>query len=194
VCCIFVDNPRKDSQVLARAHTKQVISHFSLQLVSQDSAEELFHCTISPYLDVSRIVFQLWCLRTRIDSQGVVCLLSRWHMMSDFLNSLDIMQGNTCIEGIMGPATFTILNDEVDTVHHAELKPYIQIDRKRLPLLTNIWIALGASESQFLAWILLCSSSHDVLHLNDCLPESAVISSPDGPAYLPTVWRNKKQK
>jgi hypothetical protein len=94
----------------------------------------------------------------------------------------------------MGPVTFTILNDEVDTVHHTELKPNSQIDRKRLPLLTNIWTTLGASESQFLAWILLCSSSHDALHLNDWLPESSVISSPHGPAHLPTVWGSKKQK
>ncbi len=55
--CIFVDNPRKGSQVLARVHTKQVISHFFLQLVSQDSAQELFHRTSSPYLGVSRIEF-----------------------------------------------------------------------------------------------------------------------------------------
>ena len=75
----------------------------------------------------------------------------------------------------MGPASFTILNDEVDTVYHAELKPNKQIDRKRLALLTNIWTSLGASESQFLTWVLLCSSSHD------WLPESTVISSPDGP-------------
>jgi hypothetical protein len=74
--CIFVDNPRKGSQVLARVHTKQVISHFFLQLVSQDSAQELFHYTISPYLGVSRIVFQLCCLRTRFVSQGEVCLHS----------------------------------------------------------------------------------------------------------------------
>jgi hypothetical protein len=46
----------------------------------------------------------------------------------------DIMQGKVSIEGIMGPATFTILNDEVDTVHHAELKPNSQIDRKRIYL------------------------------------------------------------
>jgi hypothetical protein len=45
----------------------------------------------------------------------------------------DIMQGKIFIEGIMGPATFTILNDEVDTVHHVELKPNSQIDRKRFP-------------------------------------------------------------
>jgi hypothetical protein len=106
----------------------------------------------------------------------------------------DIMQGRVPIEGIMGSATFTILNDEVDTVHHAELKPNSQIDRKRLPLLTNIWTSLGSSESQFLALVLLCSSSHDALHLDDWLPESAAISSPDGPAHFPTVWGDKKQK
>ena len=106
----------------------------------------------------------------------------------------DFMQGDTCIEGIMGPATFTILNDEVDTVHQAELKPNSQIDRKRFPLLTNIWTALGASEAQFMAWILLCSSSHDAHHLDDWLPESVAISSPDGPAHLPTVWGRKNQK
>ena len=50
----------------------------------------------------------------------------------------DIMMGKVTIEGIMGTASFTILNDEVDTVYHAELKPNKQIDRKRLPLLTNI--------------------------------------------------------
>jgi hypothetical protein len=105
-----------------------------------------------------------------------------------------IMQGKVSIEGIMGSATFTILNDEMDTVHHSELKPNRQIDRKRLPLLTNIWTSLGASESQFLTLVLLCSSSHDALHLDDWLPESAAISSPDGPAHLPTVWGDKKQK
>jgi hypothetical protein len=63
--CIFVDIPRKGSQVLARLLTKQDIFHLFLQLVSQDSAQELFHCTISPYLGVSRIEFQLCCLRTR---------------------------------------------------------------------------------------------------------------------------------
>ncbi len=94
----------------------------------------------------------------------------------------------------MGPATFTILNDEVDTVHQAELKPNSQIDRKRLPLLTNIWTALGASESQFMAWILLCSSAHDAHQLDDWLPEAVAISSPDGPAHLPTIWGSKNQK
>jgi hypothetical protein len=58
----------------------------------------------------------------------------------------DIMQGKISIEGIMRPATFTILNNEMDTVHHTELKPNSQIDRKRIPLLTNIWTSLAASE------------------------------------------------
>jgi hypothetical protein len=80
----------------------------------------------------------------------------------------DNMQGRVSIELIMGSATFTILNDEVvDTVHHAELKPNKQIDRKRLSLLTNIWTSIGASESQFLTLVLLCTSSHDALHLDD---------------------------
>ena len=74
--CIFVDNPHKGSQVLARLHTKQIISHFFLQLVSQDSAQELFRRTISSYLGVSRIEFQFCCLWTRFVSQGVVCLQS----------------------------------------------------------------------------------------------------------------------
>jgi hypothetical protein len=51
----------------------------------------------------------------------------------------DINLGKVTIEGIMGPPSFTILNNEVDTVHQAELKPNKQIDRKRLSLLTNIW-------------------------------------------------------
>ncbi len=72
----FVDNSRKGSQVLARLRTKQVISHFSLELVSQDSVQELFKHTISPYLGVSRIEFQFCCLWTRFVSQGVVCLHS----------------------------------------------------------------------------------------------------------------------
>jgi hypothetical protein len=49
----FVDNLRKGSQVFTRLHTKQVISHFSLQLVSQDSAQDLFRHTITPDLGFS---------------------------------------------------------------------------------------------------------------------------------------------
>ena len=72
----FVDNLRKGSQVLARLHTKQVISHFFLQLVSQDSTQELFERTMATYIVVSRIEFQFCCLWTRVVSQGVVCLHS----------------------------------------------------------------------------------------------------------------------
>jgi hypothetical protein len=72
----FVDNLRKGSQVLARLNTKQVISHFFLQLASQDSTQELFEHTITPYLGFSRIEFQFCCLLTRFVSQGVVCLHS----------------------------------------------------------------------------------------------------------------------
>ena len=45
-----------------------------------------------------------------------------------------------------------------------------------------------------MAWILLCSSSRDAHHLDDWLPESVAISSPDGPAHLPTIWGSKNQK
>ncbi len=61
----FVDNLRKGSQTLARLHTKQVISYFFLQLVSQDSAQELFLRTIEPYMGFSRIEFQFCCLWTQ---------------------------------------------------------------------------------------------------------------------------------
>ncbi len=95
--CIFVDNSRKGSQVLARLHTKQVISHFFLQLVSQDSAQELFTRTISPYLGVSRIEFQFCCLWTRFVTQGVVCFHSvgfggSWTFTVIFLN---VSRGST---------------------------------------------------------------------------------------------------
>jgi hypothetical protein len=93
----FVDNLRKGSQVLARLHTNQVISHFFLQLVSQDSAQELFRRTTSPYLGVSRIEFQFCCLWTRFVSQGVVCLHSvdfggSWIFPVIFLN---VSRGST---------------------------------------------------------------------------------------------------
>jgi len=50
--------------------------HLFLQLVSQDSAQELFRRTIAPYFGASRIEFQLCCLWTRFVSQGVVCFHS----------------------------------------------------------------------------------------------------------------------
>ena len=89
--CILVDIPHEGRQVLAKLHTKQDISHFFLQLGSQDSAQELFRHTISPYLGVSRIEFQFCCLRTRFVSQGVFCLHSvgfggSWTFTMIFLN------------------------------------------------------------------------------------------------------------
>jgi len=74
--CIFVDHLRQGTQVIPRLHTKQDISSFFLQIVSQDSWQELFRHTISPYHDVSRIDFQFCCLRTRFVSNGVFCLYS----------------------------------------------------------------------------------------------------------------------
>jgi hypothetical protein len=71
--CIFVDIPLKGNQVLPRLLTKQEILHRFLQLVSQDSAQELFRHTISPYFGVSWIEFQFCFLWIRFDSQGVVC-------------------------------------------------------------------------------------------------------------------------
>jgi hypothetical protein len=56
----FVDNRHKDSQVLVRLHTKEVISYFFLQLVSQDSGQELFRRTIAPYFGVSRMSFSFF--------------------------------------------------------------------------------------------------------------------------------------
>jgi hypothetical protein len=58
--------------VLARLLTKQDI----LQLVSQDSTQELFRHTMVTYFGSSRIEFQLCCLWIRFVSQGVVCFHS----------------------------------------------------------------------------------------------------------------------
>ena len=71
--CTFVENSRHSSQVIPRLPTKHDIPHLSLQLVSQDSAQELFNRIILPYPGVSRIELQLCCLRIRFVSQGVVC-------------------------------------------------------------------------------------------------------------------------
>ena len=59
--------------MLARLTTKHDIPHVSLQLVSQDSAQELFNRTILPNPVASEIEFQLCCLGTRFVRQGVVC-------------------------------------------------------------------------------------------------------------------------
>ena len=103
----------------------------------------------------------------------------------------DLLQGKISLEGILGPATITILDDDSDTVHQMELKPNKQIDRRGLFLLTNIWSTLGASEAQILSWILLCTSSQ----LGQIwTAESATLVNPDGPAHLPTIWGTKDQR
>ncbi len=112
---IFVDNSREDRQVLPRLHTKQVISHFFLQLVSQHSAQQLLTRTISTYLGVSRIEFQFCCLWTRFVSQGVVCLQSvgsggSWTFTVIFLN---ISSGSTLfvsLDVIDDPSLLFIIN------------------------------------------------------------------------------------
>jgi len=75
--CIFVENPRQCSQMLARLLTKHDIPHIFLQLVSQDIVQELFHHIMTlPYPGVSRLEFQFCFLRIRFVSQGVVCFYS----------------------------------------------------------------------------------------------------------------------
>jgi hypothetical protein len=55
---IFVENSHHHGQQLLRLPTKQDVSHFSLQLVSQDSARELFNRLLTlPSQGVSRIEF-----------------------------------------------------------------------------------------------------------------------------------------
>jgi hypothetical protein len=61
------------SQVLVRLLTKYDIPYLLLQLVSQDSVQELFyHIKTFPYPVVSRSEFHVLCLRIRFVSQGVV--------------------------------------------------------------------------------------------------------------------------
>jgi hypothetical protein len=97
VPCIFVDIPHKDNQVIESLLTKKEILHLFLQLVSQDSAQELFRHTISPYFGVPRLKCQFCCLRIRFVSQGVVCLHSvdfagSWTVTVIFLN---VSRGST---------------------------------------------------------------------------------------------------
>jgi hypothetical protein len=104
---------------------------------------------------------------------------------------LDLLQGTISLEVILGPTTITILDDDSDTVHQMELKPNKQIDRRGLPLLTNIWSTLGASEAQILSRILLYTSSQ----LGQIWTEESVtLVNPDGPAHLPTIWGTKDQR
>ena len=56
--------------------SKHNIQYFFLQLVSQDSAQELFcRSETLPYPGVSRSEFHVRCLRIRFDSQGVVVVV-----------------------------------------------------------------------------------------------------------------------
>ena len=71
--CIFVENSRHCRQVLARLPTKHDIPHLSFQLVSQDSAQELFERILLPYQGGSWIEFHVCCLWIPVVSQGVVC-------------------------------------------------------------------------------------------------------------------------
>ena len=90
---------------------------------------------------------------------------------------MDLLQGITHLDGIGGRATITQINDDIEALHHMELKPNKQKDRRGLPLLANIWTTIGASESQILTWILLCTSVQPTW-----VTESAILSSPDGSA------------
>ncbi len=75
--CIFVENSHHCRQELSRLPTKQDVSHFSLQLVSQDSARELFNRLMTlPYQGVSRIEFHVCCLWIPVVRQGVDCFYS----------------------------------------------------------------------------------------------------------------------
>jgi hypothetical protein len=66
----------------------------------------------------------------------------------------DLLQGITFLDGILGPATITLIEEDSEVIHQLELRPNKQIDRRGMPFLTNIWSTLGASEAQILAWIL----------------------------------------
>ncbi len=75
--CIFVDCFHLGKQELVRFTTKQDVSHLSFQLVSQNSARELFNRLMTlPYKGVSRIEFHVCCLWIPVVSQGVDCFYS----------------------------------------------------------------------------------------------------------------------
>jgi hypothetical protein len=102
---------------------------------------------------------------------------------------MNLLQGITHLDGIGGRATITQINDDIETLHHLELKPNKQKDRRGIPLLTNIWTTIGASESQILTWIMMCTSVQATW-----LAESAILSSPDGPVSLENIWGSKDQR
>jgi hypothetical protein len=100
-------------------------------------------------------------------------------------NLTDLLRGVSSLDGILGPATITLIEEDSEVLHQMELKPNKQIDRRGMPFLANIWSTLGASEAQILSWILLCTSSQCGQHW---IAESAILAHPDGPAHLPTIW------
>jgi hypothetical protein len=72
--CIFVENSHHRGQELLRLPTKEDVSHFSLHLVSQDSARKLFNRLMTlPSQGVSRIAFHVCCLWIPVVRQGVDC-------------------------------------------------------------------------------------------------------------------------
>ena len=103
---------------------------------------------------------------------------------------MDLLQGAVNLERIHGWATVTQIEDDADTLHHMELKPNKQEDRRGLPLLANILTTIGASESQILTLILLCVSSQLT---QNWTAESAILSSPtDQPPCQPFGDRENK--
>ena len=125
-----------------------------------------------------------YCSKLRIQSAVLTVRVRSDHRL------IDLLQEKVSIEGILGPVTITLTENDCETVHQMELKPKKQIDRRGLPLLTNIWSTLGTSEVQILSWILLYTSSH----LGKAwVSESATLTNPDGPAHLPTIWGTKDQ-
>jgi hypothetical protein len=99
-------------------------------------------------------VFEIqYTTKLRIQSAS----LSVWVQSDQKLT--DLLQGITVLDGILGPATITLIEDDSEVIHQMELKPNKQIDRRGMPFLTNIWSTLGASEAQIHTWVLLCTSS-----------------------------------
>jgi hypothetical protein len=75
--------------VLARLFTKHDFPYLLLQLVSQDSAQELiYHIKTVSYPGSSRSEFHVLCQRIRFVSQGVVCFrsvdLGIWNFLDFF--------------------------------------------------------------------------------------------------------------
>ena len=137
--CIFFDIPHKGSQVFPRLLTKQDISHFFLQLVSQDSTQELFKHTISPYLVVSWIEFQFCCLWIRFVSQGVVCFHSvdfgvtpRIASMLHVFSSISHTKTVKCLHTKQDISHFflqLVSHDSVQELFKHTISPYLGVSR-----------------------------------------------------------------